>query len=270
MRLTHRDLAITMSIATIGMLSGCGLGSHGAASTPMSPADRAQAALARFIGSQKVPHGSWEATKTPAGPRLKTVILGLGIFEVDANTYQITEAVFDHRMMAGDGGKQPAISLSAAMGIAQEFATKNFGDFSALVGKEAELDDHGAFKQYSFTWQERDGEAWVPTFVNVTINPGTGGVNSYSAQVVPVSVTTRPSIADAQARAEAIAAAHLVGQVSIKSDGLQVVLHQDGSQELDWVYELTVVHSGNYIGLSSGDHVVQVNARNGIATQVAA
>jgi len=269
MPLTLRRLTILAGIAAIGMLSGCGVRYNGAASTPSSSPDQAQAALARFVGSEHIPHGNWEANNTPAGPRLKTVIPGFGIFEVDANTYQVTEAVFENRMLVDNGGKQVTVSMASALSTAADFASQHFTTFAQLEQKEAELDDHGTFKEYSFLWQQREGEAWLPTFVHVTINPGSGAVNSYSSQVVSVKVSTHPSVDDGQARAAAMTAAHLVGQVSIKSDGLQVLLEDNGSQRLAWVYELTVVHTGTYIGLASGDHVVQVDALTGVAKQVA-
>lgn len=268
MRTGH--FALLFALAT-ALLCGCGARDQGVATSgPASAPDRAQAALARFIGSERIPHGNWQANRTPAGPRLRTVIPGLGIFEVDADTYQVTEAVFENRMMADNGGKQATVSMASALSTAEQYAAKNFPAFSKLEQKEAQLDDHGAFEEYAFTWQQRQGVAWLPTFVHVTVNAGSGAVNSYSAQAVPVKVSTNPSIGEGQARAAAIAAAHLDGQVAVRGDGLQVVLQQNGSQELAWVYELSVVHTGSYVGLASGNHVVQVDALTGMAKEVAA
>jgi hypothetical protein len=273
MPLTRRHLTGSSTIlgiaALAAVLSGCGVRYAGNAAGQSSPPNMAQAALARFIGTPQIPHGNWMAKDTLAGPRLRTVIPGLGIFEVDASSYQITEGVFDNHVMAADGGKTVSVAMATARVTAAQYAAKNFPSFAGLAEKEGQLDDHGAFKEYSFTWQARQGDAWLPTFVHVTINAGTAGVNSYSAQVVALKVATRPNLSESQARSAAIGVAHLAGQVSVDSENLQVLLEPNGAQKLAYVYELSVVHAGHYVGLAPGDHVVQVDALTGQATQVA-
>lgn len=229
----------------------------------------AQAALARFVGSPSIPHGNWAVINTVAGQHLRSVIPGMGIFEVDANSYQVTEAVFDNRAMADDGGKTVSVSLTIAQETAAQFGAQHLARFSTLASREGRLLDHGAFKEYSFTWQARDGLAWLPTFVHVSINPGTGAVSSYSFQSVPVKVTTTPTISSDQAKSAALTAAHLNGQASVTSETLSVILEPGGAQKLAWVYELSVVHPGTYVGLASGNHVVEVDALTGAAHEVA-
>jgi hypothetical protein len=105
--------------------------------------------------------------------------------------------------------------------------------------------------------------------VQVSVNPATGAVTSFSSQDVAVTIPTRPSITADQAKAVAVATAHLVGNVMIDSNNLTVLLRSNGAQHLAWVVTLSVVHDANYVGLAPGLHVIEVDALTGAATEVA-
>lgn len=269
MRVIRTALPLAAAALVALTITGCGSRSTGTAAAAGSPAEQAQAALTRFLGDPKIPHGNWAPTESLAGPHLRTVIPGFGIFEVDAHSYKVTEAVFEGRQMAADGGKSVTVSLATARAAASQFAAAHFDRFAALAEKEAQLNDHGMFKEYNFIWQARAGQAWLPTFVAVTLNPVTAAVSSYSEQDVPVRISTTATITEQQARAAALSAAHLAGNISVDTEDLEVILEQGGQQKLAWQFGLSVVHTGVYHGVAPGEHVVQVDALTGVAIEVA-
>jgi hypothetical protein len=276
--LTRRIATILpAAILTAATLAGCGrpvtsVSSLSSASTAQpaqsDPADTAQAAVERFLGVQSLPRGNWVQRTTPGGSRLHAAIPNVGTFEVDLTSDTVTEAVIDGSVMADGGGKSETVTMQAAEQTAAQFARAHAPEFSNLTQREESLVDHGAFKTYLFTWQEKQGLAWVPTYVQIGVNPSANLVSSYATESVPVTIGTTPSVSAAQAQQDAIEG-HLVGQVSAQSDGLNVAVDPDGSQRLVWIFELTVVHQGQYVGLAPGDHVVYVDALTGSVQQVA-
>jgi len=117
-------------------------------------------------------------------------------YHVDLDTGMIAIALYQTSRSS-----EVQLSMDEAQSIAAEFAPRAHADFSALTILERELLDHGSGgKEYSFIWKRIvDGAIVVFSFVQVSINPGTGEVMGFVSKDIEVEPFDPPVIGKSEA-----------------------------------------------------------------------
>lgn len=224
-----------------------------AAGTSNDPA--LDAALMKWLGSTPVA-GAWQSDSAATAETARTYRPGLGLFQIDKTSGEVTEAVFESE---ADGGTQ-RIPSRTAVDVAQQFVHDHEGMAPEMALRDVELNDHGAFTEYTVTWQERRDNAWLPARITVGVNANTGRVHTFSKDTTWVEVDTDASVTEEQAERSAKALLAGDGWTEHAEPRLEVTVDHQGAQRLVWVHEFARAVEGTGVPQGVG---IWTDARSG-------
>ncbi len=218
-----------------------------------------ETSLNKWLGVRPAERSLWRRVERPEGQRLQTNRPGVGLFEINARTGEVEEAVFEAEVQ-GYGAQ--SVSFERAKEVAGRFALSKAVSVHGLTLRSAENLDHGAFKEYRFVWQERRGLAWLPTRVAVGVNSATGNVASFSSRHQAAVGPTDSLISQADAVEAAIrtVGGREQGWILRARPNLEVMTQPDGGQQLVWVAEVLLSQNGVHVPQYA---VVWTDARTG-------
>lgn len=193
------------------------------------------ATLTKWLGSAPVA-GAWRSETTAGMETARTYRPGLGLFQIDKTSGEVTEAVFEAETDAQRVDAQ-RIDAATAKDVARQFVRDHSGMAPGLPLRDVEMTDHGAFTEYTVTWQERRGSAWLPARITVGVNADTGRVHSFSKDPTSTEVGTDSSVTEEQAGHSARALLAGGGWTEHSAPRLEVAVDHRGTQRLVWVHE---------------------------------
>ncbi len=220
---------------------GTGSLNSAAAPTQIGAADWRSAAVEKWLGHVVMPPTRWLSLERSDGSRYQGQVEGSGLFEVDATTGEVKQAILENELSSPVAAG--SISKATANAIATSFAREHFRGFEALSAREAEYVEHGDFREYRFLWQGRAGEAWLPTSVTVGINAASGRVAYYLAQRLPARISSTSRISKEAARLSALRVAAIPGPSQSTDPVLEVVTIGRGMQRLVWATDVSTAPS---------------------------
>jgi hypothetical protein len=233
-----------------------------AAGTNPAPLDAQTLAAGKWLNVNLGFNPAWRPVTGAAGTRYQAYLAGVGLVEVDAATDEVDEVIYDSQLQSGAG--KAVVPTGQATSTAAAFAQQHFAGFDSLTQQSATLLDHGSFREIRIQWQQRDGEAWLPTELAVGVNAATGHVAYFWSERVPVTINTVPAVTAAQALAAAGQTAPGLAVVS----GPDLEVHVQGVQQhLVWVTRLAKQYtSGVHV---PDNRVVWTDAQTGASREVA-
>lgn len=202
--------------------------------------------LIDWLGTEPSLDGIWE--RTADGTRIETYRPGLGLFEIEPESGQITEAIFESDTTDGP----TLVDADKAVDIASDFAIDHRHDIGRLDLRSVDFADHGSFSEYRVTWQERSGPAWLPTRTTIGINATTGRVLYFAHDPTQAAIDTRSAVTEGAAAESALNLLDGPNWRPRSRPSLEVVVEHDGTQRLAWIHEV----SRERIGVGSPEAVV--------------
>jgi hypothetical protein len=262
-RLRRKSTFIACGASLVGLMAFVAVSTTAGRAAPAVP-DARPVAVQQWLGVASLPGTTWRTVQTPSGDRQQGYTPGVGVFQIDARTNEINEAIFDAQLRGG----AVRHTQDEAQRVASAFAASHYAGFASLASDGAVLYNHGAFSEYRFAWQARSGAAWLPQRVTVSINPATGAVQSFWSERVLTLTGTTPQVTGQAALGSALALTH--GAVS---DGyqprLEVELTPSGIQHLVWVTELSAQAPGAHGAVVPSTELVWTDAVTGTSKVVA-
>jgi len=228
-----------------------------------SDVELAEIAVREFIGNSSVILEYKGTEETVYGDFYEFSTADGGMFYVDSVGFEISRARFpsDWNEMT-----EVKISLEDAEGIARDFIAEKTprSEVEKLETIEGKLQDHGSFKEYSFTFNEIEDGVELLKYVHVALNPSTGDVISYIRLWRETEVSLVPAISDEEALK--IAEDQFEGIVVTESDAwLTIQYPEENKQRLTWLVQIT----GEPKDFIMVGGLVSIDAQTGKVYQVA-
>lgn len=191
--------------------------------------DPRDAAVAHFLGHSASSGAVWRLQHLRTGDAFYGNVPRSGIFRVNATSMEVETAALD----TPDKPSASQIRADAARQLADAFVTAHCSSVRRMVLRGV---SGNGLPQYRFTWQAREGEAWLPSYAVVSIDIS-GFLGQYACIQVPAKIPTLARVTSGAARD---AAARLGGpnRTPAGPPELDVVLLDAGAQQLVWSVQL--------------------------------
>lgn len=229
-------------------------------------ADARSVRVAQWLGVKSIAlNRAWSSVDIGGDHRYRASVAGVGMVDLNEQTLDVEQVIFGSELQRGAG---PSVSLDSARLTAEQFARSHDQAFDAMVPFRVESIDHHSFREYSFMWRERAGDAWLPAFSLIGINQDSGHVATYFRHPhVPVTVSVAPRIDRVAALGAAQNLVRPAAHYDVSGPDLEVVTAMDGRQHLRWVVEF-VLHSSAPAQISN-NYLVAIDAETGAPAIVA-
>jgi hypothetical protein len=177
---------------------------------------------------------------------------------VDASDGHVSTVVI---LPAVPTGTSVRIDQGAAVDRASAYLEQG-GVATPGLTAQAQLVDHGSYKEWAVRWQRRVNGALAPGTLEVSVNPDNGAV--FSLVNIPVPFVSPPTPKILRSQAETIARKYVGwASSSIDASDLVVAFAPDGTQVLAWQVVVSSTRSG--VAMHAR---LNVDALNGSVTEL--
>ena len=230
---------LALATLAIGLAGGLAAVSGVAA---RADGDHRDDAVRAWVGKPDQDVASWRQVQGMVSARHQAQVPGVGLIELDGDTLEVEEVTYEAELDKGSNSAVVDEALAAA--AASDYLAAHRVRVDALAARPTELLDHGVYSEYRFTWQERRGDAWLPSYVAVGVNATTGRVAQFARDTVPVTFDTTPRVSADEAKLKAVQASFPTVATTATEPELAVVA--DGvRRDFVWVTTVEVVHTGD-------------------------
>ena len=254
-------LAVGVTLALVGNLSPFSSDEEGAQAQEQVSIEQAMESVRQFENDSlpdlelvRIPDRLHSAIELRSGDTTYGVNPETGIVEL---------------VIYGDniGGTEVLLPMEEAEAVAATFARRHYQAFPSLTLIESELLDHGASKEYLFTWIEIIDGVPTPNKVFVSVNSATGKVIFYVGKYQSIEPFASPSVSDEKAKDTARDVYKQetgVKDLKVGEPALEVIF-VGGKQHLAWKVEVREVVAPDEIEMGA---YLYIDACTGTVLQV--